>query len=89
MKTYSNEERLAFAKSRNCEEVKLLELDNGNFIATNTTVWDNVTIGFNNVIGRSGFGYAREENGKLVHIPHNGSVCIQNDDPVRSETTAS
>lgn len=86
MKTYSNEERLAFAKGGKEDPVLMSGDDRGNWIADNTTIFDNVTIGFNNVIGKSGFGYAREPDGTLVRMPHNGYVILHENVEIGSNT---
>jgi UDP-3-O-[3-hydroxymyristoyl] glucosamine N-acyltransferase len=77
MKTYTNEERLKFAKENKAEEEMMQPDNHGNFIGGSTTIAENVTIGFNNVIGRAGFGYARDTDGTLIPMPHIGHVFIQ------------
>jgi UDP-3-O-[3-hydroxymyristoyl] glucosamine N-acyltransferase len=53
------------------------------FIGHNTVLFDktviseNVTIGCNCTIGAAGFGYAKQENGTYVQMPHLGNVVIQ------------
>lgn len=66
MKSFTNEERLDFAKSRKPEHPE------------NIIHWS-VLIGDGTVIGGDGFGYAREEDGSLCKIPHRGNVVIEKD----------
>jgi UDP-3-O-[3-hydroxymyristoyl] glucosamine N-acyltransferase len=73
IKSFTNEERLAFAKSRESARPE------------NDIHWS-VSIGQNTVIGSDGFGYAREENGSLCKIPHRGNVVIEKDVEIGSNT---
>jgi UDP-3-O-[3-hydroxymyristoyl] glucosamine N-acyltransferase len=73
MKTYTNEERLEFAK--NLKEERPADL----FHAS-------VKIGKNTVIGGDGFGYARDTDGMLVKMPHQGNVIIEENVEIGSNT---
>lgn len=64
MKTYTNEERLAWAR------------DNVARHPENNIHWS-AQIDRTAVIGKDGFGYARDEDGSLVKMPHKGNVVIE------------
>jgi UDP-3-O-[3-hydroxymyristoyl] glucosamine N-acyltransferase len=64
MKSYTNDERLEFAKTQEHKEPD-------NFIHPS------VKIGPYSVIAKNGFGYAREEDGTLIQMPHRGNVVIE------------
>jgi UDP-3-O-[3-hydroxymyristoyl] glucosamine N-acyltransferase len=64
LKSFTNEERLQFAKSREAAHPE------------NIIHWS-VLIGDGTVIGGDGFGYAREADGTLCKIPHGGNVEIK------------
>src|SRR5688572_20198764 len=61
---YTEEERLKFARSHHWA-------DPGDIIHKQTYI-DSTA-----VIGKSGFGYVRDENNKLVPMPHAGNVVIE------------
>lgn len=63
MHTYTNDERLRYAKNN----VAFRPLDNIHW---------SVIVGKNTVIGGDGFGYARDVDGTLVRMPHRGNVII-------------
>jgi UDP-3-O-[3-hydroxymyristoyl] glucosamine N-acyltransferase len=46
-------------------------------ILANTKIGNKVTIGCNCTIGGDGFGYAMEEKGEYVQLPHLGNVVIE------------
>lgn len=62
---YTEEERLEFARSRAWKEGKNII---GWYCDIHTTA----------IIGKNGFGYVRDEEGKLVDMPHQGGVIIGN-----------
>lgn len=64
MKSYTNEERLAFTKDHK-EEWPL------------NVIHSTVRMGKNCSIGADGFGYASAEDGTLCKIPHAGNVVIE------------
>jgi UDP-3-O-[3-hydroxymyristoyl] glucosamine N-acyltransferase len=64
MRSYTNQERLNYAKSMQSASGAVL-------------MHESVTIGQNCSIGSDGFGYAREEDGTLVKMPHRGGVVIE------------
>lgn len=87
MKTFSNKERLEFAKTHKGTHAWMREVDNkGNCIAVDFVEPENFSIGWNNTIGSDGFGYAREEDGTLVKIPHAGNVVIEENVEIGSNT---
>lgn len=61
---YTNEERLAFAKSIT-DEYPPNKID------------DYAVIHSTAVIGKDGFGYVREKDGTLLRFPHTGNVVIE------------
>lgn len=61
---YTEEERLEFARSHKWEEKE-------NIISETTYIHPTA------VIGRSGFGYVRNEHGSLERMPHAGNVIIE------------
>lgn len=63
LKSFTNEERLDFARSRESKRRK-------------NDIHPTARIGKNTAIGRDGFGYARDKDGTLVKIPHRGNVVI-------------
>ena len=87
-------ERLKFARSRwqpiipgigkNCSIHPSAEIGKGTRIDDNVVIKENVTIGDNcwifpgAVIGTSGFGFERDENGIPIRIHHDGGVVIGN-----------
>jgi UDP-3-O-[3-hydroxymyristoyl] glucosamine N-acyltransferase len=73
MTTHSNDERLNFAKN------------NQTFRPYNNIHWS-AQIGKNSVIGADGFGYARDEDGTLVKMPHQGNVVIEENVEIGSNT---
>lgn len=62
-RSYSNEERLDFARTHK-------HVDPVHFIH-----WS-AKIGAGTVIGSDGFGYVRDETGVLIKMPHTGNVVI-------------
>lgn len=60
---YTEEERLAFARSHKWA-------DPGNQIHPTAAIHSTATI------GKSGFGYVRQEDGSLIQMPHAGNVII-------------
>ena len=51
-----------------------------------TRVRSNVTIHAGAVIGGSGFGYARQDDGSLTHFPHIGGVLIEDNVEIGANT---
>lgn len=49
-------------------------------------IGDNVKIGANNTIGSEGYGYVKDENGKLVKFPHVAGVRIKSDVEIGNNT---
>lgn len=72
-RSYTNEERLAFAQSHQ-------HVSPVHFIH-----WS-VKIGAGTVIGNDGFGYVRDETGILVKMPHAGNVVIGENVEIGSNT---
>lgn len=72
---YTNEERLAFARAHKwaypSDEIDF----NGTSIHSTA------------LVGCPGFGFARDENNKLVQIPHAGNVVIENGVMIRAYVT--
>lgn len=66
MKSYTNEERLAFARETLPEHPENIIHYTANYHKSA-------------VIGEDGFGYARAEDGSLTKIPHRGNVVIEKD----------
>lgn len=68
------------------------EISQGTVIYGHVHIYDNVQIGKNviiyagSVIGGDGFGYERNESGKLEKFPHVGGVLIENDVEIGSNT---
>lgn len=52
-------------------------IDSSNIIHKGTFIGENVLIGSNNTIGSDGFGYEKNDEGKLELIPHIGNVVIE------------
>ncbi len=63
MKSYTNEERLNYAKFTESKQGEII-------------IHHSVKIGENCSIGKDGFGYARENNGVLLKMPHTGNIEI-------------
>jgi UDP-3-O-[3-hydroxymyristoyl] glucosamine N-acyltransferase len=63
LKSYTNDERLAYARSKKSERPA--------DIISVTAKIDKTA-----VIGNDGFGYAREHHGALLKMPHTGNVVI-------------
>jgi len=61
---YTEQERLKFARTHKWA-------DPGNFIHPTAVVHATATI------GKSGFGYVRQEDGTLIQMPHAGGVVIE------------
>lgn len=66
MENYTNKERLKYTRETDAEYPPNVIHWSANFHKTA-------------VIGKDGFGYAREEDGSLVKIPHRGNVIIEKD----------
>ena len=64
MKSYTNEERLAFARTTKPERHENI-------------IHDSVIYHPSAVIGKDGFGYAHAEDGSLLKLPHTGNVVIE------------
>ena len=60
---YTNEERLAYAKSEK-------EIRPFNNIHSSARIHPTATV------GKNGFGYARESDGSLIKMPHKGNIVI-------------
>lgn len=74
MKTYTNEERLKYAKA-------------AQHTRPEDEIHTSAVIGINTVIGGDGFGYARDEyDGSLFKIPHSGNVIIHPNVTIGSNT---
>lgn len=87
MRVYSNKERLEFAKTHKGTPGWMREADKkGNCISVDFVEPENFSIGWNNTIGGDGFGYAREEDGALIKIPHAGNVVIEENVEIGSNT---
>ena len=71
---FSNEDRLKFAR----DHVSHRPYDNIHW---------SVIVGKNTVIGGDGFGYARNEDGTLVKMPHQGNVIIEENVEIGSNTS--
>jgi len=71
---YTEEERLAFARSH---RYKLAE----------NIIGDGVIIHYTAVVGGDGFGFVRDENKKLIEMPHAGRVVIEDDVLIRAFVT--
>ena len=52
-----------------------------------TSLGKNVVVGSGSVVGRSGFGYERDENGVPVAFPHFGRVIVEDNCDIGSNTT--
>jgi len=59
----------------------------GTIIFDGITIGSNVLIGSGTVIGGDGFGFERDESGKLVKFPHIGGVVIEDDVEIGSNTS--
>lgn len=70
---YTEEERLAFARSHQWAPVKLF-IDNSAQIHPTA------------VIGSAGFGFVRDENNELVEMPHSGHILIEGDVTIGAHT---
>lgn len=73
MKTYTNEERLAFAREHK-------HVDPVHEIHRSAVIDASCLIGFD------GFGYVRDEAGRLVKMPHAGNVVIEKDVVIAGHT---
>lgn len=67
MKSYTNKERVSYAKA-------ITEHRPANEIHNKRLFMDSSIS-----IGKDGFGYAREEDGTLIKMPHRGNVVIEED----------
>lgn len=72
---YTNEERLAFARSHKAEYL-INHIDPSAKI-----MW------MYSKIGLDGFGYVRQEDGSLLEMPHAGNVVIEKDVVIRAFVT--
>ena len=76
----------------NCYIGKNVVIGDNTIIFPNVVIYSNVEIGTNCqikpgvVIGGSGFGYERDENGIPLHFPHSGKVIIGNNVHIGSNT---
>lgn len=70
---YSEQERLAFARSHSPEFKK-------NIIDPSAWVNDSC------VIGKEGFGWVRQEDGSLIQMPHAGDVIIEANVTIGAQT---
>jgi UDP-3-O-[3-hydroxymyristoyl] glucosamine N-acyltransferase len=86
MKHYSNAERLEYAKAHKGDDVYMVNDGKGNFYHYQFRPPNDLLIGWNNVIGNDGFGYARAEDGTLVKMPHRGNVIIEDNVEIGSNT---
>lgn len=68
-----DEKRLEFAKSLEHAEPE-------------NVIDDDCIIGYMTVIGTDGFGYVREEDGKLFKMPHTGNVIIESNVEIGNNT---
>lgn len=70
--------RLTFARALSAfeDESRMKNIEHGNYISTISIIED-LTLGFNNVIGGNGFGYETDENGEQFHVPHLGNLIIE------------
>ena len=59
----------------------------GAIIFDRVRVGENVLIGAGTVIGGDGFGFERDESGKLVKFPHIGGVVIEDDVEIGTNTS--
>lgn len=73
--TYKNP-RMAFAKV----------LAAYSFLPNENDISPTATIGQNTIIGGPGFGYEREDDGKLFRVPHLGNVVIEDRVEIGSNT---
>lgn len=71
---YTNEERLAFARSHKEEWPD-------DVIGEYTVILDTV------VLGGNGFGWVRQEDGSLIKMPHRGNVVIEDNVLIRDFCT--
>jgi UDP-3-O-[3-hydroxymyristoyl] glucosamine N-acyltransferase len=63
---------------KNCVIGNNVFIGHNTIIHSNTIIGNDVNIGANNTIGGTGFGYEKDENGKLQPIHHIGGVVIHN-----------
>jgi len=70
---YTEEQRLEFARNHKWA-------DPGNFIHPSAVVHGTATI------GKSGFGYVRQEDGTLIQMPHAGGVVIEANVEIGAQT---
>lgn len=73
MEKYTEEQRLAYAKS-------------AKWAYPENQINKSASIHTTAVIGKAGFGFARENNGMLVQIPHAGNVVIGKDVQIGAQT---
>jgi UDP-3-O-[3-hydroxymyristoyl] glucosamine N-acyltransferase len=72
--------RLAFARElEKINDDSKMVFIHESWIRSNTVFEGRHKIGFGCVIGGNGFGYEREEDGKLTNIPHRGHVIMGKD----------
>lgn len=56
-------------------------------IYQSTKIGDRVIIGSGSVVGSDGFGYIKDDNGKMMKVPHLGGVLIEDDVEIGSNTS--
>lgn len=75
MKTYTNEERLQYAKTAIYVWPRPQDVIHPSARFPNSAE-----------IGREGFGYARDHDGTLIKMPHNGNVIIEENVEIGAHT---
>lgn len=63
------------------------EKENDSIVRSNTIVGERVLLGLNCVIGGNGFGFVKDDNGKLFRMPHLGNVVIGNDVEIHNQVS--